>query len=40
VAAKFPPKEAYAKVVMIDYAKDAAISEDLKKAWAEATGAP
>ena len=39
VAAKFPPKEAYANVVLIDYARDAAISEDLKKAWAEATGA-
>jgi len=39
VAAKFPPKEAYANVALIDYTKDAAISEDLKKAWAEATGA-
>ncbi|MCS7286873.1 MAG: extracellular solute-binding protein [Anaerolineae bacterium] len=39
IAAKFPPKEQYAKVVFIDYAKDAAISEDLKAAWAAAVGA-
>ena len=38
IAAKFPPAEQYAKVVFIDYQKDAAISEDLKAAWAEAVG--
>lgn len=39
IAAKFPPKEQYAKVAFIDYQKDAAISEDLKAAWAQAVGA-
>lgn len=39
IAAQFPPKEQYAKVMFVDYEKDAAISEDLKAAWAEATGA-
>ncbi len=39
IAAKFPPKEQYVRVAFIDYGKDAAISEDLKAAWAEATGA-
>lgn len=38
IAAKFPPKEQYTKVVFIDYARDAAISEELKAAWAEAVG--
>ncbi len=39
IAAKFPPPEAYKNVVFIDYEKDAAISDALKAAWAEAVGA-
>ncbi|GIV69259.1 extracellular solute-binding protein [Caldilinea sp.] len=39
VAAEFPPKEQYANVSFIDYARDAEISEDLKATWAALTGA-
>ena len=35
VAAKFPPKSAYAKVKFVDYKKEAAVSEALQKYYAE-----
>jgi len=38
VAAKMPPASAYKGAAFIDYAKEAAISEDLARLWAEATG--
>ncbi len=39
IAAKFPPREAYANVRFVDYRKDAEISDRLKEAWARAVGA-
>jgi putative spermidine/putrescine transport system substrate-binding protein len=35
VAAKFPPKSAYAKVRFVDYKKEAAVSEALQKYYGE-----
>jgi putative spermidine/putrescine transport system substrate-binding protein len=38
IASQFPPASEYAKVVLIDYAKEAAVKQALISAWAAAAG--